>query len=208
MADKTPEYGAVSMAGLVTPGGHLSFSTGIEVQFKKNPGFGYKVIDVVKNEHALRALDGSSMAIGLFHELEEYCDLEKASFIKKASAVIWEADAATVHLSHSDADKAREALKEVTERLFDAGARFPDTARTPFSALTDDEIYHGVTRVAIRLLPEKYKNLYAAVIYEQWAKGTYPCEDACIKAFDIYDAITGRDSREVVLERHPELEDI
>lgn len=208
MADKTPEYGAVPMAGLASPGGYLTFNVGVEVQFKKNPGFGYKVIDVVKNEHALRALDGSSMAIGLFHELEEYCDLEKASFIKKASAIIWEADAATVHLSHSDADKARAALKEVTERLFDAGARFSDPCPSPFSALTDDEIYHGVTRVILRLLPTPQKNRYVAEVFGEWAKGTHPCEDACIKAFDIYDAITGLDSRSVVLRRHPELEDI
>ncbi len=202
MADKTPEYGAVPMAGLASPGGYLTFNVGVEVQFKKNPGFGYKVIDVVKNEHALRALDGSSIAIGLFHELEEYCDLEKASFVKKFKEIATEVRNIVL------TGNATRALKEIGDAMFDAGARFPDTCKTPFSALTDDEVYHGVSRVILRLLPDPQKNRYVAEVFGEWAKGTYPCEDACIKAFDIYDAITGLDSRSVVLRRHPELEDI
>lgn len=206
MADKTPEYGTRPAEGIASHAKHPTFKIGAEVQFKKNPGFGYTVAAVVKNEHALCALDRSSMVIGLFHELEEYCDLEKASFIKKASAVIWEADAATVHLSHSDADKAREALKEVTERLFDAGARFPenlDVQTATFKDWSAQQILDGVVAITRKLVPMAYKDLSEQGLVESWANGHVPIQSCFINAMSIFDALSGLDSREAVLVLYP-----
>lgn len=115
---------------------------GAEVQFKNNPGVGFKVIDVVRDrEHALKSLDGSGLAIALSHEIEEYCDLEQAAFLKRAKNVMLAKNG-----------MGAKFLDDVTKDLWLAGARFPGPTVTP-PALTDNELV-AMTAELARMLVE------------------------------------------------------